>query len=216
MSNGKPTLTLLFMLTAMFVAASTAAAATNKTYVYEESDGTLWYTNVTPTAQDLTQFTLIEVRGRGPATASCRGMNSKKLEHRALSYNSIIERMANEFQIDAKLVKAVVRNESCFDKMALSRAGAQGLMQLMPATAESLGVVDPFNAEQNIRGGTKYLSQLIKKYNNNLALALSAYNAGPGSVAKHGGVPPFPETQKYIERVMKTYRKYLRISLASG
>lgn len=215
MSNGKPALALLFMFTAMLSAAS-SALATEKTYVYKEADGTLWYTNVTPTAQDLTQFTLIEVRGRGPATASCRGMNSKKLEHRALSFNSIIERMAREFQIDAKLVKAVVRNESCFDKMALSRAGAQGLMQLMPATAESLGVVDPFNAVQNIRGGTKYLSQLIKKYDNNLALALSAYNAGPGSVAKHNGVPPFPETQRYIERVMKTYRQYLRISLASG
>jgi soluble lytic murein transglycosylase-like protein len=215
MSNGKPALVLLFMLTAMLPAAS-SVLATDKTYVYKEADGTLWYTNVTPTAQDLTQFTLIEVRGRGPATASCRGMNSKKLEHRALSFNSIIERMAREFRVDAKLVKAVVRNESCFDKMALSRAGAQGLMQLMPATAESLGVVDPFDAEQNIRGGTKYLSRLIKKYDNNLALALSAYNAGPGSVAKHNGVPPFPETQRYIERVMKTYREYLRISLASG
>lgn len=192
------------------------ATATDRTYVYKEADGTLWYTNVTPTAQDLTQFTLIEVRGRAPATASCRGMNSKKLEHRAVSFNSTIEHMAREFRIDPKLVKAVVRNESCFDKMALSRAGAQGLMQLMPATAESLGVNDPFDAVQNIRGGTQYLSQLMKKYNNNLALSLAAYNAGPGSVAKYDGVPPFPETQRYIERVMKTYRQYLRISLASG
>ena len=124
--------------------------------------------------------------------------------------------MALEFQIDAKLVKAVVRNESCFDKMARSRAGAQGLMQLMPATAEELGVIDPFDSVQNIRGGTKYLSSLMKKYNNNLTLALAAYNAGPGSVAKYDGVPPFPETQRYIERVMKTYREYQQINLASG
>ena len=215
MSNRKPTLVWILVLLAGAMPALSVTAA-DRTFVYEESDGTLWYTNVTPTSQDLTQFTLIEVRGRGPATASCRGMNSKKLEHRAVSYNSTIERMAQEFQIDAKLVKAVVRNESCFDKMALSRAGAQGLMQLMPATAEELGVIDPFDPVQNIRGGTKYLSDLMKKYSNNLALALSAYNAGPGSVAKYDGVPPFPETQRYIERVMKTYRKYLRISLASG
>ena len=89
-------------------------------------------------------------------------------------------------------------------------------MQLMPTTAEELGVTDPFDSVQNIRGGTKYLSKLMKKYSNNLALALAAYNAGPGSVAKYDGVPPFPETERYIERVMKTYRKYLQISLASG
>ncbi len=206
---------ILALIAGVFTAMGPVAAA-DRTYVYKEADGTLWYTNVTPTSQDLSQFTLIDVRGRGPATASCRGMNSRKLEHRAVSFNSTIERMAQEFQIDAKLVKAVVRNESCFDKMALSHAGAQGLMQLMPATAEELGVTDPFDPVQNIRGGTKYLSKLIKKYNNNLALALSAYNAGPGSVARYNGVPPFPETQNYIERVMKTYRKYLRVSLSSG
>lgn len=195
---------------------SAPAALAERTYVYKEADGTLWYTNVTPASQDSAQFTLIEIRGRAPATSSCRGMNSRKLEHRAVSFNSTIERMAQQFRIDPKLVKAVVRNESCFDKMALSRAGAQGLMQLMPATAESLGVNDPFDPVQNIRGGTRYLSELIEKYNNNLALALSAYNAGPGSVAKYKGVPPYPETQRYIERVMKTYRTYLKASLTSG
>ena len=215
MSNGKPTRVWMLTLLAGVMTAM-SVSATDRTYVYEESDGTLWYTNVTPTSQDLTQFTLIEIRGRGPATASCRGMTSKKLEHRAVSYNSTIEKMALEFQIDAKLVKAVVRNESCFDKMARSRAGAQGLMQLMPATAAELGVIDPFDSVQNIRGGTKYLSSLMKKYNNNLTLALAAYNAGPGSVAKYDGVPPFPETQRYIERVMKTYREYQQINLASG
>jgi len=187
-----------------------SAVHADRTYVYQEADGTIWYTNVTPAAQDSGQFRLIDIKGRTTATISCRGMNSKKLEHRAVSYNSTIERFAKEFEVDPKLVKAVVRNESCFDKMARSTAGAQGLMQLMPATAQDLGVNDPFNAEQNIRGGTRYLSKLIKKYQNNLTLALSAYNAGPGSVAKYNGVPPFPETQKYIKRVMKTYQEYLK------
>jgi len=215
MSKGKPALACRVVLLVWALSVMSSAVA-DRTYVYQESDGTLWYTNVTPVSQDLTQFTLVEIRGRAPATASCRGMNARKLEHRAVSFNSTIERMAQEFRVDPKLIKAVVRNESCFDKMALSRAGAQGLMQLMPATADWLGVGDPFDAEQNIRGGTRYLSELIKKYNNNLTLALSAYNAGPGSVAKYNGVPPFPETERYIERVMKTYRNYVQTSGASG
>ena len=215
MSKGKLTFVWQLLLLAwVMTVASTADAG--KTYVYKEADGTTWYTNVTPSSQDLSNFTLIEVRGRGPATASCRGMDTQKLEHRAVSFNSTIERMAEEFRVDPKLVKAVVRNESCFDKMALSHAGAQGLMQLMPATAEWLGVGDPFDAEQNIRGGTRYLSDLIKKYDNNLTLALSAYNAGPGTVAKYNGVPPFPETELYIERVMKTYRNYVQTGGASN
>ena len=125
MSKGKPRFVWQLLLLAGVLTGSPTVGA-EKTYVYKESDGTLWYTNVTPSSQDLSHFTLIEVRGRGPATASCRGMNTQKLEHRAVSFNSTIERMAQEYLVDPKLVKAVVRNESCFDKMALSRAGAQG------------------------------------------------------------------------------------------
>jgi len=83
-------------------------------------------------------------------------------------------------------------------------------MQLMPATAKSLGVTDSFDVQQNVRAGTQYLAQLIKDYNHNLALALAAYNAGPGAVSKFEGVPPYRETQTYIERVMKSYKGYLR------
>ena len=83
-------------------------------------------------------------------------------------------------------------------------------MQLMPATAISLGVTNSFSPQQNIRGGTQYLAELIRRYDNNITMALAAYNAGPGAVAKYDGVPPYPETQKYIEKVMKSYRTYLR------
>ena len=117
--------------------------------------------------------------------------------------------MGSEMCIRDRLVMAVIRNESCFDKAAVSSAGAEGLMQLMPATATSLGVIDSFSPQQNIRGGTQYLAELIKRYNNNLGIALAAYNAGPGAVAKYDGVPPYKETQKYIEKVMKSYRSYL-------
>ena len=181
----------------------------DKTYVYEEIDGTVWYTNVAPKAQDTARFQLLAIKGRPPATRSCKGMTQTRLRLRARDIESTIARIASEFKVDAKLVKAVVRNESCFDSMAISRAGAQGLMQLMPPTAKELGVLDPFNTEQNLRGGVQYLKMLIDRYDNNIALALAAYNAGPGAVAKYDGVPPYRETERYIERVMKTYREYL-------
>ena len=137
-------------------------------------------------------------------------MNERRLNERAANYQQDIAKYAGEFQIDEKLVLAVIRNESCFDKAAVSSAGAEGLMQLMPATAISLGVTNSFSPQQNIRGGTQYLAELIRRYDNNITMALAAYNAGPGAVAKYDGVPPYPETQKYIEKVMKSYRTYLR------
>jgi len=181
----------------------------DKTYVYKESDGTVWFTNVKPSSQDSSRYKLIEVKGRAPATKSCRGMNEHKLGERAANYQQDIAKYAGEFGIDEKLVMAVIRNESCFDKAAVSSAGAEGLMQLMPATATSLGVIDSFSPQENIRGGTQYLAELIRRYDNNLGVALAAYNAGPGAVAKYDGVPPYKETQKYIEKVMKSYRNYI-------
>ncbi len=181
-----------------------------KTYVYKESDGTIWYTNIAPDDQDTARFELMSIKGRPTATSSCAGMTKSALRDRASHFESTIMRIAGEYSVDAKLVKAVVRNESCFDTEAISRAGAQGLMQLMPPTAKELGVTNPFNAEENLRGGIRYLSQLLQQYDNNIGLALAAYNAGPGNVARYKGVPPFKETQQYIERVMNTYRTYLR------
>lgn len=198
----------LLCLTPLVIANNALLA--EKTYVYKETDGTVWFTNVKPAAQDSTRYKLIEVRGRQTATKSCNGMNADKLAVRAKNYQEEITKLASEYRVDPKLVKAVIRNESCFDKTAVSSAGAEGLMQLMPATARSLGVTDSFSPEQNLRGGTQYLAELIKRYDNNLALALAAYNAGPGAVAKYNGVPPYPETQKYIEKVMNSYRTYLR------
>lgn len=187
-----------------------------KTYVYKENDGTVWYSNVTPAAQDTARFKLIEVKGRATARASCKGMTDSKLNERAAYYSRSINEFAKEYRMDPKLIKAVIRNESCFDKDAVSPAGAEGLMQLMPATAKALGVTDSFMPQQNLRGGIQYLSALVNQYENNLALALAAYNAGPGAVEKYNGVPPYAETQKYIERVMKSYKTYLRDYLVAG
>ena len=152
-------LTVLLCLATLALASGKLHA--EKTYVYKESDGTVWFTNVKPSSQDSTRYKLIEVKGRQTATKSCVGMNERKLGERAANYQQDIAKYAGEFQIDAKLVLAVIRNESCFDKAAVSSAGAEGLMQLMPATAISLGVTNSFSPQQNIRGGTQYLACLL-------------------------------------------------------
>ncbi len=110
--------------------------------------------------------------------------------------------------VDPGLVTAVIAAESNFDPRALSPKGAQGLMQLMPATADDLGVRDVWNPDDNIRGGTAHLARLLGKYDDDASLALAAYNAGEGTVDRHGGVPPFRETQQYVSRVLGYYRSY--------
>lgn len=115
--------------------------------------------------------------------------------------SDIFERAAQKYNISVDLLKAVGKQESNFNPNAVSRCGAQGIMQLMPATAASLGVTDSFDAEQNIMGGAKYLSELLNTYNGNVSFALAAYNAGGNNVAKYGGIPPFKETQDYVVKV---------------
>lgn len=117
--------------------------------------------------------------------------------------DDIFQEAADKYNVPVELLKAIGKAESDFDANAVSSCGAQGVMQLMPATASSLGVTNPFDAEQNIMGGSKYISQLIDKYDGDVKLALAAYNAGSGNVAKYGGIPPFKETQNYVEKVMK-------------
>ena len=123
-------------------------------------------------------------------------------------YGSLINQASRQFNLEPSLVKAVIMVESGFDPKAVSKKGAQGLMQLMPKTAADMAVEDPHNPEENIFGGTRYLSKLLERFESDVKLALAAYNAGPERVEKYKGVPPFPETERFIEKVMSFYKQY--------
>ena len=123
-------------------------------------------------------------------------------------FNGIINQASKRFGIDAHFIRAIIKAESGFDHKATSSKGAQGLMQLMPGTANDMAVEDPFDPEENIFGGARYFSLLLKRFKNDKILALAGYNAGPEAVESYKGVPPFPETKAFVKRVMDYYETY--------
>ena len=135
-----------------------------------------------------------------PEGRSTDSLNSSRAELRAL-----VDRLSRQEGLDPRLVDALVQAESAYNPRAISKKGAMGLMQLMPQTARRLNVDDPFDPEQNVRGGVREFSRLIDRYSGNLSLALAAYNAGEGAVTKYQGIPPYRETRNYVARIMETY-----------
>ncbi len=193
----------------MVIAYWPAYAQNGEIHIYRGPNGVPLYTDkkintrVTDTA-----FAYIGQYGRPTAVLSCRGLTAAGLEERGAQFQHLINEYSQQFGVDPALVKAVMRAESCFDARAVSKVGAHGLMQLMPDRAMRLGVEDRFDPEQNIRGGVQFLSQLLKRFDNNIEFAVAAYNAGPLNVEKYKGIPPFKETQTYLKRVMENYKRY--------
>jgi soluble lytic murein transglycosylase-like protein len=122
--------------------------------------------------------------------------------------DALVEQNAATWQVEPALLKAVIANESGFNANATSKVGAQGLMQLMPETAASLGVRDAYDPAQNVAGGARYLRGLLDRFSGDKRLAIAAYNAGPGAVEKYGGVPPYAETRSYVQNVLASFEQY--------
>jgi soluble lytic murein transglycosylase-like protein len=180
--------------------AAPVAQADEWIYLQRDNAGLRSYTDVKPEGK----YTKI-ARGRPTASASCFGLTAASLKQRAELYAPTIHKVASKHGLSPKLVSAVMRVESCYDARAVSRAGARGLMQLMPMTAAQLGVYDSFDPEQNIEGGVRYLASMLRRFNNDLHLGLAAYNAGPEAVEAYRGVPPYKETKSYVGRILKLY-----------
>jgi soluble lytic murein transglycosylase-like protein len=195
----------------LIVGAATPAYA--DIYRCKRADGTHHYTNIREPGRRCE----LVVRGSRKSKSKPKASGKKKEASsssrssdpaRYNRYNGLIGEAANLYQLPVSFIRAVMRVESDFNPTVVSRAGAMGLMQLMPKTARSMGVSDPFDARQNILGGARYLRILANHFKGDLVLTVAAYNAGEGAVQKYNGIPPYKETQRYVRRVLKHYYAY--------
>jgi soluble lytic murein transglycosylase-like protein len=181
--------------------AASAAAAHSQIYTYVDADGLRHYTDV----PDNNRYRLLILSPRDRTASGDR--YDAMLLARAGQYDSIIEKAAISASVEPNLLRAVIVVESGFNSRAVSKRGAVGLMQLMPATATRFGVSNPYDPLQNVHAGARYLKFLIDRFGQDVRLALAAYNAGEDAVDRNGGqIPPFSETMAYVPRVMKIYQ----------
>jgi len=170
-------------------------------YRYIDANGVVHFTN-TPTDEGYTLYLKEKRVGRVLQARTRRFKAGPDV------YDNIILKAARAFGVDHALIKAVIHAESGFNPRAVSSKGARGLMQIMPRNNASLNISNPFDPSQNIMGGTRYLKRMLIRYNEKLALALAAYNAGPSAVDKYKNIPPYDETQTYVQKVMSLYSRY--------
>lgn len=205
-------------------------------YTYVDKDGTRWLTN---TPKKGNKYKLVAKYGApqkkqpkaakqavpaskplpaagGISRGHCGGQSLEQLERKLAPHLESIRAHAQRYGVDENLVRAVMKQESCFNPSAVSRAGAMGLMQLMPGTADLMGVNNAWDPHENIMGGVKYLSQMLREFNGDKQLALAAYNAGPGAVRKYNGIPPYRETQAYVSKIMGEYNRMQKAPVAQA
>jgi soluble lytic murein transglycosylase-like protein len=183
------------------VIAATAAQAHPKIYTYLDAQGVRHFTDV----PDDNRYRLLVMSPEDMTQSGDR--YDPSLLARATQYDSIIEKAASSNSVEANLLRAVIVVESGFNSRAVSKRGAVGLMQLMPATASRFGVSNPYDPRENVHAGARYLKFLMDRFGQNIRLALAAYNAGEEAVDRNGGqIPPFTETMAYVPKVLKIYR----------
>lgn len=175
-----------------------------RVYTYRQQNGVVAFTDNVPARQH--SFSVMEFSCYACDPHSRVNWNATRLF--TSEYEAQIADAAHRHGVEPALIRALIHAESGFNPNAVSPKGAMGLMQLMPGTAADMGVADPFAVRQNIEGGVKYLAMLLNQYKGNVTLATAAYNAGPGAVAKYGGIPPFAETQTYVRRVKLLHERY--------
>ena len=174
-------------------------------YKFTDKDGIIHYTNIRPTGQKNVKTFSFPCYASDP---TCNQLDWESIPLNRQAYDDEIRAAAEFFTVDDSLIRAIIHAESAYHPDALSPKGAQGLMQLMPATQKELEVVDVFDPLSNIEGGTLYLSKLLNQFDQSVELAAAAYNAGPGAVRECGGIPPYKETREYVRRVKILYRRY--------
>jgi soluble lytic murein transglycosylase-like protein len=185
----------ILVLSALFVLFLAVIPLFADIYSYIDSQGVLHFTNVPTSAQ---------------YTVYIKERPARSLGYTTNQYDHLITGASKRQGVSFSLLKALIKAESNFNPEAVSRAGAKGLMQIMPVNIKDLKINDPFDPWENIMGGARYLKQLIKRFNGELPLALAAYNAGPSVVERHQGIPPIKETEEFVEKVLKYYAIYKR------
>lgn len=177
----------------------------------QEKDGVVHFTNISPRGRGWRR-----VMKTGPGKAAvgrgCPGCDrvpaTDRSPERFFKYDQFVQQAAELYQIPAALIRAIVKTESDFDPRVVSTAGARGLMQLMPATQQDMGVTAVFEPRDNIFGGTRFLRLLANRFDGDLLLTVAGYHAGPGAVEKYDGIPPYETTQQYVQMVLKNYNRY--------
>jgi len=185
---------IFIIIICFFIFLFTSQIVKGDIYLYIDENGTYHFTNI---PSDNKKYKLI-----------IRERNKSNKTLSKYDFSNLIREIANKYRVDKNLIKAIIKTESNFDSKAVSKKGAKGLMQIMPEKAYELNIRNIFNPHQNIEGGVKHFKYLLDKYEGNLLISLAAYNAGENAVNKYNGIPPFPETWGYINKVLKYYNLY--------